>query len=148
VEFLVLQDAWARYPPAPISSRGVQYDPPLENPVILAAENSMIRYISAEFGPKIQNIVNRMRETGPTAALYNQLGVVYVRAGMLAEAKTQFERSVQMNSAGGMVNLGNLALMDRDLDLAEQWFNRALRIEPANRAALNGLNQVNTSRLE
>jgi Tfp pilus assembly protein PilF len=53
-----------------------------------------------------------------------------------------------MNSEAAMVNLGNLALVEKDFDAAERWYNRALTINPANRIAANGLNRIAVERMD
>jgi TPR repeat protein len=142
VNFILLEDAWASYPPAALNAQDTQYDKPSENSVSRLAETDMLRYISAEFGPKIQQVQNEIRSQGGSAVLYNRLGLLYVRSGMYNEARAEYTRSAAMGSAAAMVNLGNLAVMSRDFAAAEQWFTRALQADPGSRGALNGLNQL------
>jgi tetratricopeptide (TPR) repeat protein len=147
-EFIVLRDAWSGYPPAAISAQEAQFDKPVEDNVIRAVETNMMRYISTEFTPKITAVFDRIRTEGGAPALYNQLGLLYVRAGMYDEAKVQYERSAAMNSLAAMVNLGNLALLENDFDTAETWYRRALQLDRENRAAINGLNRIAVDRLD
>jgi TPR repeat protein len=142
VNFIILEDAWATYPPAALNAQDTQYDKPSEISVSRLVETDMLRYISAEFGPKIQAVQETIRTQGGSTALYNRLGLLYVRSGMYNEARAEYQRSAAMGSAAAMVNLGNLAVMSRDFSSAEQWFSRALQIEPGNRGALSGLNQI------
>jgi tetratricopeptide (TPR) repeat protein len=148
VNFIVLEDAWASYPPAALNAQDTQYDKPSELAVARLVETDMLRYISTEFGPKIQRVQNEIRARGGSAALYNQLGLLYIRSGMYNEARAEYMRSAAMGSAAAMVNLGNLAVMSRDFNSAEEWFNRALQTEPGSRGALNGLNQIAGRRLD
>jgi tetratricopeptide (TPR) repeat protein len=147
-EFIVLRDAWASYPPAAIKAQEAQFDKPVEDTVLRVVETNMMRYISTEFTPKITAVFDRIRTGGGTPALYNQLGLLYVRAGMYAEAKTQYQRSADMNSLAAMVNLGNLALLENDFDTAETWYRRVLQIDRENRAALNGLNRIAADQID
>jgi tetratricopeptide (TPR) repeat protein len=142
VNFIILEDAWAIYPPAAMNAQDIQYDKPLEAVVSRLAETDMLRYISSEFNPKIQAVQNEMRAQGGSVTLYNRLGLLYVRAGMYNEARAEYQRSAALGSTAAMVNLGNLAILSRDFTAAEQWFTRALQADPRNRNALNGLNQV------
>jgi tetratricopeptide (TPR) repeat protein len=141
-EFIVLRDAWSVYPPAAINAQEAQFDKPVEDNVLRAVETNMMRYISTEFSPKITAAFERIRTQGGSAALYNQLGLLYVRAGMYAEAKAEYQRSAAMNSVTAMVNLGNLAVIENDWAAAESWYRRALQLDPENRAAVNGLNRI------
>jgi hypothetical protein len=142
VNFIALADAWTSYPPAALNAQDIQYDKPSEISVSRLAETDMLRYISAEFGPKIRQVQDEIRTRGGSAVLYNRLGLLYVRSGMYNEARAEYMRSEAMGSVAAMVNLGNLAMMSRDFAAAEQWFTRALQADPGNRGALNGLDQL------
>jgi hypothetical protein len=148
VDFIVLQDAWRSYPPAAVSVQETYPDKPPEDNVVRLAETDMLRYISSEFGPKIQALQNRIRagETGP--ALYNQLGLLYVRAGMYADARTEYQRAAAQGYVSAMVNLGNLAMLERNTAAAERWYGQALSRDPTNRAAAEGLNQIALGRMD
>jgi tetratricopeptide (TPR) repeat protein len=74
--------------------------------------------------------------------LYNRLGLLYVRSGLYGEARAEFQRAVAMNSESAMINLGNLAMVDRDYAAAEQWYRMALRTNPGNRLAAQRLEQI------
>jgi TPR repeat protein len=148
LDFIVLQDAWQNYPPAAVSVQETYPNKPPEDNVVRLAETGMLRYISSEFGPKIQDLQNRIRTGGANPALYNQLGVLYVRAGMYADAQAEYQRAAAMGYVSAMVNLGNLAMMERNTAVAEQWYGQALRADPANRAAAEGLNRIALERLD
>jgi hypothetical protein len=119
VNFIILSNAWAAYPPAALGAQDTQYDKPSEISVSRLVETDMLRYVSAEFGPKIQEVQNMIRSQGGSAALYNQMGLLYIRAGMYNEARSEYLRSAAMGSAAAMVNLGNLAVTNRDFVAAE-----------------------------
>jgi tetratricopeptide (TPR) repeat protein len=140
VEFVVLEDAWAIYPPAPLPNQGIQFTAPSEA-VIAAAVNTAIRaYIVQELQPSIVSLNEELRRA-PSAGLYNRLGLLYMRAGQTAEAKTSFERAAASGSTAAMNNRGNMALNEGDTRTAEQWFRRVLAAEPENAAALRGLDR-------
>jgi TPR repeat protein len=142
IDMVILQDAWTLYPPAAIASQSAQFEKPGEDALFRMVETDMRRYIASEFGPKIQAVIGEIRSLGPSAARYNQLGLLYVRSGMYAEASAEYQRAAAMGSVPAMVNLGNLAVMVRNFSVAEQWYARALQADPANRAAQNGMNRI------
>jgi hypothetical protein len=142
VDMVILSNAWTNYPPAAVGSQESQFEKPDENTLFRVVETDMLRYIASEFGPKIQAMTDEIRRLGPSAARYNRLGLLYTRSGMLAEASAEYQRAAALGSVAAMVNLGNLAMMNRNFAVAEQWYNQALRIEPDNRAARNGLNRI------
>ena len=102
----------------------------------------MMRYITAEFGPRIKQVQNRIRAEGGSVARYNELGLLFVRAGLYAEAKAEFTRSAGMGSATAMINLGNIAMLERDYTAALDWFSQADAAEPGNRAAKSGMERA------
>jgi tetratricopeptide (TPR) repeat protein len=146
VDFIILEDAWAVYPPAPLPAQGVRVNLPEQG--ALAADGALDAYIRQEIQPKITALQGQMRNTStaPQGALYNQLGNLQVRAGNMAEAKEAFERAAGMGSAAAMINRGNLALIEKDYTAAERWFTQALQIQPENATAQRGLQQLQAER--
>jgi tetratricopeptide (TPR) repeat protein len=145
VEFIVLEDAWATYPPAAIPPEDFQFAQPSEARVADAADKAIKAYIDRELPPLIAAMQRRLRET-PTAALYNQLGILQIRSGAFADARSSFERAAGMNYAPAMVNMGNLLMLDRDFNGAESWYKRVLALDEDNRAANRGLEQIREER--
>jgi hypothetical protein len=90
-----------------------------------AADGVLTAYVRQEIQPKIATVQGQIRNT-PTATLYNQLGNLQVRAGNMAEGKTAFERAAGLGSVSGMINRGNVALLEKDYTTAERWFRQAL----------------------
>jgi len=41
-----------------------------------------------------------------------------------------------------MVNLGNIAILEKDFKTAKDWFARALKAQPDNKAAQSGLERA------
>jgi tetratricopeptide (TPR) repeat protein len=148
LNIVVLRDAWASYPPAAVSGQEAQFEKPPEVNVTRAVETDMMRYISAEFGPKILALREQLRSQGESPSLYNQLGLLYVRSGMYTEAKTEYQRAAAMGSVPAMVNLGNIFTLERDFTAAETWYRRALQADPSNQTAVSGLNRIITDRID
>jgi hypothetical protein len=139
--FIILEDAWQIYPPPVFPAQDIQYIQGREAAVAEAADRAIGAYIAAELMPKIQALNAQIR-SGPSASLYNQLGNLYLRSLMPAEARSAWERAAAMGSAGAMVNLGNISLLDRDYAAAERWFRQALAASPENAAARRGLERA------
>ena len=141
-EFFVIQDAWASYPPAPLpelGNTGLQFD----NAVVTTAVNSAVQtYVTQELNP----IIQRINSQPNSATQQNRMGILYARAGRIAEAKAAYERAAGMGSIPAMTNRGNLAITERDYNTAERWFKQALEREPGNAAALRGMERVAGSR--
>jgi len=142
VELILLQTAWQSYPPSGIAGKEAQFEKPAEETVVKAVETVMMRYITAEFGPKIKAIQERIRSEGGTSSLFGELGLLYVRAGMYPEAKGEYKKAAKMGSVPAMINLGNIALLERDYKTAESWFKQALAEQPESKAARQGLEKA------
>jgi tetratricopeptide (TPR) repeat protein len=142
IDFIILEDAWSLYSPAPLPAQGIRINLPEQGAVNAAADAALAAYILREFQPRIAALQARIR-TAPAAqqaALYNQLGNLQIRAGNMAEAKAAFERAT--GSVPAMVNRGNIALLEKDFTQAERWFTQALAAAPGNAAATRGLEQA------
>ncbi|MDR2964248.1 MAG: hypothetical protein LBU88_00535 [Treponema sp.] len=140
-EFVIVESAWAAFPPAPL--------PEMDRGVIRtdteAAVNQVNRavrmYIAQELNPMAQEM-RRQMNTNSTASLYNRLGIVLIRSGHNKLGKDSYEIAAAMGSVPAMTNRGNLALIERDFAAAERWFRQALQNDNQNKAAIRGLERV------
>jgi hypothetical protein len=139
-DFVIVEEAWATFPPAPMPELGgtVQTDTALAANRVNAA---MTQYIAREL-PQILRLVQTQINTSPTAALYNRAGILQARIGRIAEAKASYEHAAGVGSVPAMTNRGNLALIEHDYQAAEHWFRRALDRDSQNQTALRGLERV------
>ncbi|MCL2130116.1 MAG: hypothetical protein FWH35_07175, partial [Treponema sp.] len=142
IDFILIQDAWAVYPPAPLPELGRNAVRTDNDAAINAVNRVMDAYIIAEINPLIQ----QMQGAANTAASQNRLGILYTRAGRIADGKAAYERAIGMGSVAAMTNRGNLALTEQDYAGAERWFRQALQREPDNRTALRGIERVQGAR--
>jgi tetratricopeptide (TPR) repeat protein len=148
LDFIRLQHAWQVYPPAVPDAQAAVVSKAQEQNVFRVVEIDMLRYISSELGPKIKDAADAIASRGGSVELYNRLGLLYVRAGMYDDAKAVFQRSSSLGSDAAMVNLGNLAVLEKNTAAAERWYTQALERNPENRTAANGLNQIAIDRME
>jgi hypothetical protein len=140
-EFVIIEDAWAVYPPAPFPEQGgraVRTDAAVAGREV---NRAMQQYISGEIQPLLNQVQTRV-SAAPTAALHNRLGILQIRAGRIADGKASYERAAGMGSVPAMTNRGNLALSEKDYATAERWFRQALSKDAKNAAALRGLEQI------
>jgi tetratricopeptide (TPR) repeat protein len=140
-DFVLVEEAWASYPPAPFPEQGGSVVRTDANAAAREVNRAVQQYIDSEITPILRQVQTQINEN-PTAALYNRLGIVQVRAGRIAEGKANYERAAGMGSVPAMTNRGNLALSENDYATAERWFRQALARDNQNSAALRGLEQV------
>ncbi len=141
-DFVLISDAWQYYPPAGFSSKENASSLPVESALTSAVENDIARYITAEFGPQIAAVQNRIKAEGASVTLYNQLGMLYVRAGMYSSAIPVYEQSAKMGSVPAMNNLGNIASLQKKYKDAKYWYEKALEVDPDNASAKKNLERI------
>ncbi|MDR1410680.1 MAG: tetratricopeptide repeat protein [Spirochaetaceae bacterium] len=141
--FIMLENAWGSYPPAPLPAQGRNAVQAGSGDLAKTAGHVIQQYIDREIQPQVQN-VQRQITAAPTAALYNRLGILLIRSGCTTDAKTAYEQAAGMGSAAAMTNRGNLALIEKEYAAAEQWFKEALAKGPGNAAAQRGLEKALT----
>jgi len=141
VEFVVTGDAWSYYPPAPLPELGTRARRTNADVIITQSNRSMDQYIIQDILPIIWRVDAQVAR-GPTAALYNRLGILNARAGRIPAAKTNYERAANMGLVAAMTNRGSLALTERDYNAAESWFRRALAVDSRNQTALRGMERI------
>jgi tetratricopeptide (TPR) repeat protein len=145
LDFIMLENAWGTYPPAPLPSQGGTAVRAGGGELAQAADRIMQQYIAREIRPQVQN-VQRQIAANPTATLYNRLGILLIRSGQTTNAKAAYERAAGMGSVPAMNNRGNLALIEKDYPAAERWFRQALAREPENKTALRGMERIDERR--
>jgi len=139
VNIVFLEEAWQSYPPAGFSSDQNAEIKPDETALVSAAETDLSRYITTEFGPRIAAIQAQIMANGPSIDLYNQLGLLYVRAGMYSSAIPVYEESAKYGSTTAMNNLGNICSLQKKYEEALAWYQKTLELDPQNKTALKGL---------
>ena len=141
-EFTSISEAWQSYPPAGFSTDASVRLSVNEKNLISTVETEMSRYVTAEFGPQIAAVQNRIKAEGASVTLYNQLGMLYVRAGMYSSAKPVYEMSAKMGSVSAMNNLGNIYSLQKNFKEAKKWYEMALQYDPDNKTARKNLGRI------
>jgi len=144
-ELIIVETAWDIYPPVPFPSLGVSVNLPETRTLGTASNTAISAYINSEFPPMITAVQARIR-SNPTAALYNQLGNLFLRSGRISEAKTAYEQAANMGSVGAMITRGNLERNENNFAAAERWYRQALSRDPQNTAAMNAIENLQTRR--
>lgn len=141
-DLILTKEAWSLYPPSGISGGKQISDKPDAIVIKKEVEKELLRYISTEFGPKIAELEDRIRVEGESVSAYNSLGLLYVRAGLYDQAIETYTKSAKLKSSTAMVNLGNIAILQKDYKTAKSWFSSALSADPSNASAKAGLDRA------
>jgi tetratricopeptide (TPR) repeat protein len=74
----------------------------------------------------------------------NLLGVLYARYDLIDRAEREFKRIIAKSEfPPALINLGNIAYMNADMDAALAYYNRAYKKDPKNSRALLGIARAN-----
>jgi Tfp pilus assembly protein PilF len=95
--------------------------------------------ITREDWKKALDLLNRAIGLYPQyVQAYNNLGVVYARLGDRTSERTALQKALSINDhfAPAWVNLGRMAIVDRDFPTAENLLNKATALDPANSETL------------
>jgi tetratricopeptide (TPR) repeat protein len=133
-----VEEDWKEF--TPIALADVDFKPvkPAEEAINQAFENTLSRFVTAEVQPKAERLLGEM-QNGGTGRQRNNLGIVYAQYGLYDEAKAEFEKAVALNYTPAIVNLANVAFLLKDFQAAADYFQKALNVQPTNKAALIGL---------
>ena len=142
IDFVILSDAWQMYPPSGFSTGESTIKMPSERTLKATVENVLSQYINQEFGPKITEVQSRIKAEGASTDLYNQLGMLYVRAGLYQNAMVVYEVSAKMGSIPAMNNLGNICSLLNDNQAAMEWYKKVIELDPNNATALRNIEKM------
>lgn len=133
-DFIETHIAWENYPPAIYTGYGDVLERPSQSTVEALFKAATEAYIKAD----LSVVIERARSSGDS----NKLGLAYVRAGQYANAKTEFSKEAAKGSVSAMNNLGNVYMLQKDYASAKKQYEQILAIDPKNKAALKGLENV------
>ena len=136
---LIRVDAsWKEY--SPVALAGVDFKPvkPTEEEISQAFGTTLERFAQAEAAPKIDKILAGVTDE-PTGSQWNSLGIVYAQFGFYEKAKDNFEKAVAKEYGPAVINLANIAFLQKDFITAAEGFEKALSASPNNKNVLLGL---------
>ncbi len=135
--FYPMAEAWQLYKPVSIPNVTPRFSLPKEVETVNRFDAGMDRYIAREIEPFRQRIVNN---TGfSDEKRQNALGILFGRYGLLDEAWKQFSKAAKTNYPFAWNNLGNIAFLQKDYELAISYYEWALNLNKDDPVALLGI---------
>ncbi|MBR1537780.1 MAG: hypothetical protein IJ630_12695 [Treponema sp.] len=131
--FTDVHTSWEVYPPTVYSGIGNHIVTPSQSVLDKAVKTSISEYIDGD----LSVVISRAKKAGDP----NKLGLAYLRAGRLSEAKTEFQKSTSLSS---MNNLANVYMLEKNYSQAAAQYKRVLEKDSSNRIAQKGLENANT----
>jgi TolA-binding protein len=145
--FYPVHDAWNAYQPVVLPGGGAasaQKDPKAGS---AAFKRELASFISSETGPRVASIQADIKRKGGSAQLYNKLGVLYARYGLIDKAADQFKAALSAKSPGSSAtfNMGNILFLQGKYSEALGYYAKALTAAPGNATALLAVARVNAA---
>jgi tetratricopeptide (TPR) repeat protein len=132
-----VHEAWQAYQPVVLSGSTVTagQNDPKAGAVSFKAE--LASFIASETGPRVAAIQAEIKKSGSNARLYNKLGVLYARYGLLDKAAEQFDVALKYKNPGSAVyNMGNILFLQGKYSDALTYYNKALSALPTDTTAM------------
>jgi tetratricopeptide (TPR) repeat protein len=116
---------------------------PSDTSIVAAYTEQTALLADGIIGARVKDLETRIAQAKDPQRLYNSLGLLYARFGLLAKAEVQFTRSAAIRSyAPALLNLGNVSLLRKDPGKAVRYYLQAFQQDPANPNVLTGLVQA------
>lgn len=132
-----MHESWLTYKPAGIPNVNPRFSLPDETAMVETFDTSMNRYVAREILPVVEEF--RQNPKGTADEQTNTLGVLFAKYAMLDEAWREFSAAAKAGYPRAWTNLGNVAFLQRDYELALQYYRWALKLDPDDTISLLGL---------
>jgi tetratricopeptide (TPR) repeat protein len=140
--FYPLAEAWKLFEPVGLPGEA-DVSPPPDERIMNAYRGEIIRLADRLIGPRVKELEARIAQAKDAQRLYNSLGLLYARFGLLDKAEAQFAKSAAIRAyAPALLNLGNVYLLRKTPDKALRYYLEASKQDPGNPNALAGLVQT------
>ncbi len=142
--FLPIHEAWELYEPVGFSGEVGALALPAEDTVVSAYLQEVMKFIEAELYPRVSRLEQQIEDSGENPRYINSLGVLYARYGLSDKAAQEFQRILRREEyLPALINMGNLAFLDGDLNRALSYYEQAYKRQPNNSTVVLSLAKVN-----
>jgi len=128
-----LRNAWAIYEPVAAFDVDSYLPEPEEGRVQPIAATTWRRFVTREIASREEMLLDRISNSTGIRAIRdrNSLGVLYARYGLMDQAAEQFGQILRTTEYGpALSNLGNIAYLEGDFELARDSYERARDVSP------------------
>ena len=138
--FFPIREAWKLYEPVGFGGEGAAVEPPPAERIVERFRREVERLVDRELYPQEAGLLQQVRQSQEDPRLLNKLGLLYARYGRAEKAAEQFRKILARKEyLPALVNLGNLAFMQKAQDQALAFYERAYRLSSSNSGVLLGL---------
>lgn len=144
--FYSVRESWKEYQPVAIPGIAALTGQKSPKAGAAAFKAELSSFVESETGPRIAAIQAEIKKAGGSSALYNKLGVLYARYGMLDKAEEQFAAALKGKSPGSAVfNMGNILFVQGKYADALVYYGKALAASPKDPNALLATARANAA---
>ncbi len=130
-EFILVEEAWTVYKPVVFNVASQNLPKPSDTYLVEQLDTAVNNYIYTDLNPIVENL----KKTGD----HNKIGVALVRAKRYSEAKAEFQKA---GTAAAMNNIANICTIEQNYDEAMKMYQKALEMDPGNKTAQSGLDNL------
>lgn len=143
-ELIPIQTAWQAYEPIGFDQeQRPVLAVPEESELLRAYTAQLEAFVSQAIEPRVAEIRRQLDARGPSAVLYNRLGVLYARYEMTGDAQHALQRAVELGPLPhAYLNLGHLAYMQEDYQSALGYYEQAEELAPDDDAVVLGISRA------
>ncbi|MEW5816631.1 MAG: tetratricopeptide repeat protein [Spirochaetota bacterium] len=142
--FYPVHEAWRLYEPVGLPGAEVRLSLPERDKVVSAYLEEVVRFIDLEIYPQVAKLQAELQKGGATEKTANKLGALYARYGLMERAQREFEKAlIKGDYIPALLNLGNIYYLDKKMDKALGYYERAYKKEPENPNVLLCMARVN-----
>lgn len=140
VAFYPVNEAWKFYEPVGLPGTAPTLAFPGPENIETVFQEEVTRFIDSEISDKVIALQSRIAQTKGLPKASNELGVLYARYGLYAEAQDQFENALDGGEyLPALINLGNAFYLQGQMEKALSLYERAYRVEPSKPSVLLGI---------
>ncbi|MDA3823554.1 MAG: hypothetical protein PF450_13220, partial [Bacteroidales bacterium] len=135
--FFPVHEAWQEFKAATVPGGALPLLFPSQENMIMNYNESLDIFISRELDPRVAEFRAKLQRND-SARLRNSFGVLYAKYGKYEEAGAQFQVAIRKDPqfSAPMINLGNILFLNKELDGALEWYNKAEDLKPESTSIL------------
>jgi tetratricopeptide (TPR) repeat protein len=135
--FYPMSEAWMQYSPAAVPNVNPRFTLPSDVEVTKQFDREINRFVAREIGPQKETLLAQFDEDTP--AKKNSMGILYGRYALLKEAWSEFSKAAEEGYSHAWTNLGKIAFLQKDYELALGYYKWAYKLDPSDSSAVLGI---------
>ena len=137
--FFRVHEAWKTYKPIGLPGREVKVSMPPADMVSDRLASIVKTYVEREIFPQVSQYETKIAGASGIRKIrdMNKLGVLYARYGLEEKALQEFQKILLIQDfVPALINIGNIYFIEKDMDQALPYYQKALKLDPENKKAL------------